>query len=100
MLQRELHLGLLGMILDCEGSERESNCQGFFQAAMSSSSSVKQLPCARSNSLLDYKSSSMQLHHHMEKRELDHQQVEELAATCLCARALFGSFALVGSQMI
>jgi hypothetical protein len=42
----------------------------------------------------------MQLHHHMEKTEVDHQQEEELAATCLCARALFGSFALVGSQMI
>ncbi len=59
MLERKLHLGLLGMLLDCE---QQSNCQQMFfvKQSMSSSSSVQQeqLPSARSNFFLDYHKSS------------------------------------------
>jgi hypothetical protein len=59
-LQRELHLGLLGTFLNYEEREREreSNCQCFCEAIMYSSTVQQvQLPCARSDSLIDHKSS-------------------------------------------
>jgi hypothetical protein len=63
-LQRELHSGLLGTFLNCEERERErerereSNCQCFCEARMYSLTVHQvQLPCARSDSLIDHKSS-------------------------------------------
>lgn len=79
---RQLHLGLLGMLLHCEEPER-AIAKGFCEGAMSSSSSVQQvqLACARSKSFLDHKSSSSSTTT-WEKREVNQ---EELTATCLCA---------------
>jgi hypothetical protein len=57
-LERELHLGLLGMLLDRE--ERQQLPRVFAKAKISCSSSVQQLqlPCARSKSVLDHKRTS------------------------------------------
>ncbi len=52
-----ISLGLFGMLLDCEERER-AIAKGFWEAAMSSSSSVQHLQCARFYSFLDHKSSS------------------------------------------
>jgi hypothetical protein len=59
-LQRELHFGLLGILLDCEEREREKLPRVFWEAAMSSSSSMQQVQCpsATSNSVEGHKSSS------------------------------------------
>jgi hypothetical protein len=48
-------IALVEMHLDCE---EQANAKGFSKAAMSSSVQQGQLPCARSDSFLDQKSSS------------------------------------------
>jgi hypothetical protein len=58
--ERELHLGLLGMLLGCE---QRQNCQGFLPKQKILVQQV-QLPCARSNP--GSRSQTQQLHHHME----------------------------------
>ncbi len=81
-MQRQLHLGLLGMLLHCEEPER-AIAKGFCEGAVSSSSSLQQvqLACARSIFFLDQKSSSSSTAT-WEKWEVNQ---EGLTATCLCA---------------
>jgi hypothetical protein len=91
MLQMELtwvHLGLLGMLLDCEKG-RESNCQVILlrqQQCLHHYCGKRKLPFPRSNFLSRAQGQQLQLNHHMEKkREVDQ---EELAAMCLCAPSI------------
>jgi hypothetical protein len=58
-LERELHLGLLGMLLDCAEQERDrAIATGFLGSGNSSSVQQVQMPYARSHSFFDHKSSS------------------------------------------
>ncbi len=58
-LERELHLGLLGMLLDCVEQERDrAIATGFLGSSNSSSVQQVQMPYARSHSFFDHKSSS------------------------------------------
>jgi hypothetical protein len=58
-LERELHLGLLGMLLDCAEQERDrAIAKGFLGSSNSSSVQQVELPYARSHSFFDHEMSS------------------------------------------
>jgi hypothetical protein len=79
-LERELHLGLLGMLLDCE--EQQQLPGVFAKAKNSCSSSVQQvqLPFARSKSVQVTNAAAPPPHGEMDE--------EDLVATCQCAPAI------------